>query len=138
VTRGDGVPDGFGPLDSHVPFAEAAGPFLRRGGEPPGRAVFGFRATPEHGNSYAILHGGCSMTFASVTMTEAAQSLSPTPVRLVRMLTNFLAPPHAGDWVEGEAEAVPDSSGTGAIAVHVRVRVGARTVFTADAVFAPA
>ena len=138
MTRGEGVPDGFGPLESHVPFADAAGPFLRRAGEPPGRAVCGFRVGPEHGNSYAIMHGGCSMSFATVTMTEAAQSLATGRVRLVRMLTNFLAPPHAGDWVEGEAEATAATAGTSIIAVHVRVRVGARTMFTAEAVFAPA
>ncbi len=138
MTRGEGVPRGFVPMAARVPFPDVAGPFLRRPGAPPGHAACGFRAGPEHCNSYGLLHGGCSITFASTLMAEAAASLSGgAPPRLVRMLTNFLAPPHAGDWIEGEAVATADTSGTGAIAVQARVRVGARTVFSADALFAP-
>ena len=101
-----------------------------RAGVPVG-AAGDFTTAPEINQVFGELLGA----WAAATWQAIG---SPAPVRLVRMLTNFLAPPHAGDWIEGEAVAVPDTSGSGVIAVHVRVRVGARTMFTADAVYATA
>ncbi|MBS7328150.1 MAG: PaaI family thioesterase [Oxalobacter sp.] len=60
-----------------------------------GEAQVGIRLKPEHGNSWAVMHGGITMTLLDCTMSRAARSLvlpDVTSAATVEMKTSFFQP----------------------------------------------
>ncbi len=79
---------GFG---VEIPFVTLLGFTLHRmeGGE----SELHYEAKPEHLNSFAVTHGGASMTLLDVTMATAARSVSPEMgVVTIEMKTSFMQP----------------------------------------------
>ena len=74
-----------------VPFVEHLGFTLERfeGGE----SELHYTARPEHMNSYAVTHGGASMTLLDVAMATAARSVQQDMgVVTIEMKTSFMQP----------------------------------------------
>ena len=60
-----------------------------------GEAKIGIRLKLEHGNSWAVMHGGITMTLLDCTMSRAARSLllpDVTSAATVEMKTSFFQP----------------------------------------------
>ena len=74
-----------------IPFVSHLGFALHRmeGGE----SELRYEAKPEHLNSFAVTHGGASMTLLDVTMATAARSDTPDMgVVTIEMKTSFMQP----------------------------------------------
>ena len=74
-----------------IPFVHHLGFTLQRmeGGE----SELHYEAQPEHLNSFAVTHGGASMTLLDVTMAMAARSgLKDMGVVTIEMKTSFMQP----------------------------------------------
>ena len=74
-----------------IPFVSHLGFTLHRmaGGE----SELHYEAAPEHLNSFAVTHGGASMTLLDVTMATAARSDTPDMgVVTIEMKTSFMQP----------------------------------------------
>ena len=74
-----------------IPFVSHLGFTLYRmaGGE----SELHYEAAPEHLNSFAVTHGGASMTLLDVTMATAARSDTPDMgVVTIEMKTSFMQP----------------------------------------------
>ena len=74
-----------------IPFVSHLGFTLHRmeGGE----SELRYEAKPEHLNSFAVTHGGASMTLLDVTMATAARSVTPDMgVVTIEMKTSFMQP----------------------------------------------
>jgi len=79
---------GFG---VEIPFVTHLGFTLHRmeGGE----SELRYEAAPEHLNSFAVTHGGATMTLLDVTLATAARSVSPEfGVITIEMKTSFMQP----------------------------------------------
>jgi uncharacterized protein (TIGR00369 family) len=74
-----------------IPFVSHLGFTLHRmdGGE----SELRYEAKPEHLNSFAVTHGGATMTLLDVTMATAARSETPDlGVVTIEMKTSFMQP----------------------------------------------
>ncbi len=79
------------PFAVPVPFVEHLGFTLERfeGGE----SELHYSARPEHLNSFAVTHGGVSMTLLDVTLATAARSVQQDMgVVTIEMKTSFMQP----------------------------------------------
>ncbi len=79
---------GFG---VEIPFVTHLGFTLHRmeGGE----SELRYEAAPEHLNSFAVTHGGATMTLLDVTLATAARSVTPEfGVVTIEMKTSFMQP----------------------------------------------
>ncbi len=76
-------------FEVHIPFVELLGfDLLRMEG---GEAEIAFAPTPEHENSFAVVHGGASMTLMDVVMAHAARSVEPSMGCVtIEMKTSFM------------------------------------------------
>ncbi|MCX7742162.1 MAG: PaaI family thioesterase, partial [Tepidimonas sp.] len=61
------------PFSVPIPFVELLGLRLRRWDD--GVAEIAFEPGPQHLNSFAVVHGGVSMTLLDVAMAHAARSV---------------------------------------------------------------
>ena len=83
---------GFG---VEIPFVNLLGFDLTRFEN--GESTILYTPKPEHGNSFAVAHGGVVMTLLDVTMATAARSASPdTGVVTIEMKTTFMRPSPLG------------------------------------------
>lgn len=58
-----------------------------------GHSEIAYEPKPEHLNSFAVTHGGASMTLLDVTMATAARSVQPDMgVVTIEMKTSFMQP----------------------------------------------
>ena len=72
-----------------IPFVELLGFTLHRMEN--GESELHYETQPEHLNSFAITHGGVSMTLLDVTMAIAARSSAPNMGAVtIEMKTNFM------------------------------------------------
>jgi uncharacterized protein (TIGR00369 family) len=72
-----------------IPFVKLLGFTLHRMEN--GESELHYEAQPEHLNSFAITHGGASMTLLDVTMAIAARSSAPNMGAVtIEMKTNFM------------------------------------------------
>ncbi len=72
-----------------IPFVELLGFTLHRMEN--GESELHYETRPEHLNSFAITHGGVSMTLLDVTMAIAARSSAPNMGAVtIEMKTNFM------------------------------------------------
>ncbi|MEY5099829.1 MAG: hypothetical protein RJA36_2548 [Pseudomonadota bacterium] len=72
-----------------IPFVEHMGFRLQRfeGGE----AEIAYEPSPEHLNSFSVVHGGASMTLIDVAMAHAARSVQPEMGAVtIEMKTSFM------------------------------------------------
>ena len=74
-----------------IPFVELLGfELVQIGG---GRSEIHFEVKPEHGNSFAVAHGGAVMTLLDVSMATAARSDQvDMGVVTIEMKTSFMQP----------------------------------------------
>ncbi|SDM41197.1 uncharacterized domain 1-containing protein [Oryzisolibacter propanilivorax] len=81
------VPD----LGADVPFFRELGLQLRRMAD--GQSELFYEVQPRHTNSYAVAHGGVSMTLLDVAMATAARSVAfDLGVVTIEMKTSFMQP----------------------------------------------
>ena len=73
----------------HIPFVELLGFELLSMAD--GEAEIAFAPSPEHENSFNVVHGGASMTLMDVVMAHAARSVEPAMgVVTIEMKTSFM------------------------------------------------
>ncbi len=76
-------------FEVHIPFVELLGFELLKfeGGE----AEIAFNPSPDHLNSFDVVHGGASMTLLDVVMAHAARSVQPDMGGItIEMKTSFM------------------------------------------------
>lgn len=77
------------PFGVPIPFVEHLGFELMRFED--GQSEIAYEPKPEHLNSFAVTHGGASMTLMDVTMATAARSVQPDMgVVTIEMKTSFM------------------------------------------------
>ena len=77
------------PFGVRIPFVEHLGFTLERFQD--GQSELHYEPQPEHLNSFAVTHGGASMTLMDVTMATAARSVQPDMgVVTIEMKTSFM------------------------------------------------
>jgi uncharacterized protein (TIGR00369 family) len=77
------------PFGVRVPFVDHLGFTLERFDN--GASELHYEARPEHLNSFAVTHGGATMTLMDVTMACAARSVQPEMgVVTIEMKTSFM------------------------------------------------
>jgi uncharacterized protein (TIGR00369 family) len=77
------------PFGVRIPFVEHLGFTLERFED--GQSELHYEARPEHLNSFAVTHGGASMTLMDVAMASAARSVQPEMgVVTIEMKTSFM------------------------------------------------
>ncbi len=77
------------PFGVRVPFVDHLGFTLERFEN--GESELHYEAKPEHLNSFAVTHGGATMTLMDVTMVCAARSVQPEMgVVTIEMKTSFM------------------------------------------------
>ena len=77
------------PFGVRVPFVDHLGFTLERFEN--GESELHYEARPEHLNSFAVTHGGATMTLMDVTMACAARSVQPEMgVVTIEMKTSFM------------------------------------------------
>ena len=133
VNEAPGVeaPEGYLPIQSSAPFGKHNGPIFEK--VDGGRFRRGFRVLERHCNQGGIVHGGMLMTFADVVLGTAAWRRTGRPTVTVRMVVDFVAPAHLGDWVEGTAELSRETESL--IFVEGELRANGRTILTSSGIF---
>ena len=126
------VPAGFSDLNWTQGFGRQIGPLYKKlNGD--GTYVQAFRVQAHHANGMKNCHGGMLMAFADMAFGYAV-TLAHHPYWVtVRLVTDFLAPAHMGDWVEGTAEITGGDEGL--IAVRGRIWSGERVLMTGTGLF---
>ena len=77
------------PFGVRIPFVEHLGFTLER--FEGGQSELHYEARPEHLNSFAVTHGGATMTLMDVAMATAARSVQPEMgVVTIEMKTSFM------------------------------------------------
>jgi uncharacterized protein (TIGR00369 family) len=77
------------PFGVRIPFVEHLGFTLERFDN--GQSELHYTPQPEHLNSFAVTHGGATMTLMDVTMATAARSVQPDMgVVTIEMKTSFM------------------------------------------------
>ncbi len=77
------------PFGVRVPFVDHLGFTLERFEN--GESELHYEARPEHLNSFAVTHGGATMTLMDVAMASAARSVQPEMgVVTIEMKTSFM------------------------------------------------
>jgi len=77
------------PFGVRVPFVDHLGFTLERFED--GQSELHYEARPEHLNSFAVTHGGATMTLMDVAMATAARSVQPEMgVVTIEMKTSFM------------------------------------------------
>jgi len=77
------------PFGVRIPFVEHLGFDLMRFED--GHSEIAYAPKPEHLNSFAVTHGGATMTLMDVTMATAARSVQPDMgVVTIEMKTSFM------------------------------------------------
>ncbi len=77
------------PFGVRIPFVEHLGFTLERFED--GESELHYEPRPEHLNSFAVTHGGATMTLMDVTMATAARSVQPDMgVVTIEMKTSFM------------------------------------------------
>jgi uncharacterized protein (TIGR00369 family) len=73
----------------NIPFVALLGFELQRMAD--GQAEIAYQPTPDHLNSFAVVHGGVTMTLLDVTMAHAARSLAEGMGAVtIEMKTSFM------------------------------------------------
>jgi uncharacterized protein (TIGR00369 family) len=105
VKTGDGIPEGFVPVEVGGEFASHNGPLHARWRD--GFFELGFRVGPQHVNPGNACHGGMLCMFADILLSTAAQyqvDMARCFLPTITLQTDFLAPAPLGSWVHGRAE----------------------------------
>ncbi len=95
------MPEGFAPMTKTSAYGRLVGPVFEKA-TPEGR-VFGFRVGEKHINRGGVSHGGMLASFADIVLGQFEARDDGKVTVTLRMVTDFLAPAHPGDWVEGTA-----------------------------------
>ncbi len=94
------VPAGFAPIGKSSPFGRLIGPVYERL-EEDGTYARALRVEDRHTNLGGVVHGGVLMSFADVVLGTVSYRHAGRPGASVRMVSDFVAPARAGDWLEG-------------------------------------
>jgi acyl-coenzyme A thioesterase PaaI-like protein len=123
------VPDGYQALDWTRGFGRQVGPVYARARD--GRMAF--RVEEHHTNGLGNAHGGMLMTFADVAWGHIVSVETSSYWVTIRLMCDFEAGAHVGDWVEGAGETL--SCERGLYVVRGRIWVGDRTLVTGTGVY---
>ncbi|NWG45969.1 MAG: PaaI family thioesterase [Alphaproteobacteria bacterium] len=126
------IPEGFEESTHGGPFSSRNGPYyLRRTGD--ARIIKGLYVDERHLNGLGLAHGGMLMAFADNICATAAIAAARSAVVTVRMTTDFLAPAHEGEWLEGVASPLRVTRSL--VFIEGEGAVGGRAVFRTSAIF---
>ena len=101
IARASEIPDGFVLVEPNSPFMAAFGPlYERRDGD---SFVPAFRVAEHHKNINNVAHGGVLTSFADMLLARALMWERQRYGVTVRLVTDYLGPAKAGDWVEGRS-----------------------------------
>ena len=95
----DHPPEGYVLAARRGPFTTHNGPLYLR--EEEGSFVQGIRLRDRHCNGAAIVHGGMLLTFVDGVMGVMAFRETGTLCVTIRMVSDFLSPARAGEWLDG-------------------------------------
>ena len=129
------VPEGFAPLEFGGPYFRALGPMYGRR-EADGSLVIGLHITERHLNIQGFTHGGMLTTLAdgvlglNIAIARGQRGAQVT----VSLSADFLSSARLGDWLQ--AQVVITRMGRRMAYANCDLRVGARHVLRASAVFA--
>lgn len=127
----DHPPEGYALAPRRGPFTTHNGPlYLKQEGE---QLIQGLRLRDRHCNAVGIVHGGMLMTFVDGIMGVTCATRTKTLCVTVRMISDFLSPAKAGEWLEGRAEITKIEDGF--VFCEGILTVGHRDVLKASAVF---
>ncbi|RJF92531.1 PaaI family thioesterase [Noviherbaspirillum saxi] len=93
------VPPGYTPFVPASPFMSVMGPLYQRPGQD-NATVLALRVSSIHTNMHGIAHGGMLATLADNALGFNVSGAGQHPIVTVHMSLDFLAPAHAGDWLE--------------------------------------
>lgn len=109
-------------------FDEHAGPFYFRVDDD-GTPRAAFRAQQKHLNAGGILHGGCMMTFADVSLFHIAyQEMEGRSGVTVQLDSTFVGPGQKGDLIEATGQVV--RAGGSLVFARGQITSGERTLLT--------
>lgn len=132
------VPEGFVRVQRPTPnpFNELVGPFyIRRKGD---AVSLGVRLEERHCNSRGTCHGGMLATLADIALGYACELAGEaaghgTSFVTTDLTVEYLAPAHAGDWIESAVQVLNPGSrianADGVLLVEGRPVVRARATF---------
>jgi len=127
------IPHGYEAVDIASGFVRGIGPlYSRRDAEPLSMA---FRVEARHTNGLRNAHGGMLMSFADLSWGHIVSVERSAYWVTVRLVVDFLASAHEGDWVEGASEVL--SREDELYVVRGRVWCGERTLMTGTGLFKP-
>jgi len=125
-------PPGYGPAKTNSPFGQYVGELFEKIDEQ-SVAWRAMRVRPEHANLAGIAHGGLLMTLADLALSQTIRHAGFAPTVTVRLISDFLAPAHVGDLIEGSGQV--DRATSSLVFVSGSLRVGDRQVLTCTGLF---
>ncbi len=127
----DQPPEGYVLAARRGPFTTYNGPlYIKEDGE---SWLQGIRLRERHCNGAGIVHGGMLMTFIDGVLGVMCFRHTQTLCVTVRMLSDFLSPARAGEWLEGRGVVTKVEDGFAFC--EGTLYVGHRDVLKASGVF---
>lgn len=127
------IPAGYRRMDWFRGFGRQIGPLYEADG-PEGGYRRAFLVCEHHTNGMHNCHGGMLMAFADTAFGHAVSLARPAHYWVTaRLMTDFLASAHLGDWVEGAGEVVGVDGDL--FTVTGRIWTGTRTLMTGTGIF---
>ena len=125
------MPEGYRLVTHHAAYGRHNGPFYQKD-EGTG-FVRGFRVLDRHLNQAGIIHGGMLATFADMVLGQAVRTIVGKRAFTVRLVTDYLGPAQAGDWLEGRGQVLRQTRSLAF--AEALLAVGGRRVVKASGVF---
>lgn len=125
------VPDGYRLVTHHAGYGQHNGPFYQKAeGEGFVRA---FRVLDRHLNRAGIIHGGMLATFADMILGQTVHGSIGGPAFTIRLVTDYLGPARAGDWLEGRGRLLRKTRSLAF--AEAQISAGGRSVAKASGIF---
>jgi uncharacterized protein (TIGR00369 family) len=127
------IPEGYRRMDWFRGFGRQIGPLYEWKGAA-GEYRRAFLVCEHHTNGMNNCHGGMLMAFADTAFGHAVSLAKPDHYWVTaRLMTDFLAAAHLGDWVEGSGQIVGIEDDL--FTVKGRIWTGTRTLMTGTGIF---
>ena len=104
MTDEEKIPEGYKHYHGLSPAEDNVGPFYYR--KEGGELYLGLLAGEKHANGMGAVHGGILLCYADYAATMLALSGVKENCVTINLNSDFLAPAHLGDWIEGTGTVV--------------------------------
>jgi uncharacterized protein (TIGR00369 family) len=104
MTDEEKIPEGYKHYRGMSPAEDNVGPFYYR--KEGGELYLGMLADEKHANGMGTVHGGILLCYADYAATMLALSGVKENCVTINLNSDFLAPAHLGDWIEGTGTVV--------------------------------